>query len=111
MENGLRSRRARVFKALAHPVRLELVELLKQGPACVCELAARFPLGLPAVSKHLALLREAGVIRSQRDGTRILYRLVMPCMLESFSCIDRLILDQLRTEEGLRQRIEEELPA
>lgn len=111
MDLTVRSRRARVFKALAHPVRLELVERLKDGPVCVCELAARFPLGLPAVSKHLALLREAGVIRSRRDGTRILYHLVMPCMLESFSCIDRLILDQLQAEDGLRRQIDVELPA
>jgi hypothetical protein len=62
------------------------------GPVCVCELAARFPLGLPAISKHLSLLREAGVIQARRDGTKVIYSLVMPCMLDSFSCIDRLIL-------------------
>jgi DNA-binding transcriptional ArsR family regulator len=108
MDKRLLQHRARVFKALAHPVRLELVDALRTGPVCVCELAARFPVNLPAISKHLSLLRDAGVIQSRRDGTKVIYSLVMPCMLESFSCIDRMLLTQLDALDGLRALVETE---
>jgi DNA-binding transcriptional ArsR family regulator len=84
--------RAAVFKALGHPARLRLVETLAAGPVCVCELAELLPQGLPAVSKHLALLREAGIVQARREGQKIFYRLTMPCLLESFGCVDRLLL-------------------
>ncbi|MCA9784755.1 MAG: winged helix-turn-helix transcriptional regulator [Candidatus Cloacimonetes bacterium] len=111
VQKSLLRERARVFKALAHPVRLRLVEELRGGPVCVCELAALFPIGLPAISKHLGLLREAGVVAVRKEGTRSIHSLVMPCMLESFACIDRLILERLDEQESLRGQMRERVTA
>jgi ArsR family transcriptional regulator, arsenate/arsenite/antimonite-responsive transcriptional repressor len=75
---------ARVFKALGDPVRLRLVSLIgahEGGEVCVCELTEAFDLSQPTISHHLKVLREAGIIDSQRRGTWVYYWLV-PATLE-----------------------------
>ncbi|MEP7024310.1 MAG: metalloregulator ArsR/SmtB family transcription factor [Actinomycetota bacterium] len=64
-----------VFEALAEPVRRRILELLSEGPTPVGELAARLPVGRPAVSKHLRVLSGAGLISRRSAGTRNLYAL------------------------------------
>jgi ArsR family transcriptional regulator len=60
-----------ILKALAHPVRLRMVDLIRQGggDVCVCEFEKHFELKQPTISHHLRILREAGLIRSRQDGT------------------------------------------
>ncbi len=75
---------APVFKALGDPVRLRLVSLIgarQGGEVCVCDLTSAFNLSQPTISHHLKVLREAGLIDSQRRGTWVYYRLV-PAALE-----------------------------
>ncbi len=70
---------AQVFKALGDPVRLRLVSLIgarQGGEICVCDLTSAFDLTQPTISHHLKVLREAGLIDSQRRGTWVYYRLV-----------------------------------
>jgi ArsR family transcriptional regulator len=83
--------RVRVLKALAHPTRLFLVEELASRERCVCELTERIGDDISTVSKHLALLREAGVVSSERRGQQIFYRLRVPCVLEIFGCIEGVL--------------------
>jgi ArsR family transcriptional regulator len=69
---------AYVFKALGDPVRLRLVSLIgahQGGEVCVCELTEAFDLTQPTISHHLKVLREAGIITSERRGTWVYYRL------------------------------------
>jgi len=75
---------AQVFKALGDPVRLRLVSLIgarQGGEVCVCDLTSAFELSQPTISHHLKVLREAGLIDSERRGTWVYYRLV-PAALE-----------------------------
>ncbi len=75
---------AQVFKALGDPVRLRLVSLIgahRGGEVCVCDLTAAFDLTQPTISHHLKILREAGIISSERRGTWVYYR-VNPAALE-----------------------------
>ena len=75
---------AQVFKALGDPVRLRLVSLIgarQGGEVCVCDLTSAFDLSQPTISHHLKVLREAGLINSERRGTWVYYRLV-PAVLE-----------------------------
>ena len=70
---------AQVFKALGDPVRLRLLSLIgahQGGEVCVCDLTAAFDLTQPTISHHLKVLREAGIITSERRGTWVYYRLV-----------------------------------
>jgi len=80
---------AQVFRALGDPVRLRLVSLIgahQGGEVCVCELTAAFDLTQPTISHHLKVLREAGIIGSERRGTWVYYRLV-PAALERMAVL------------------------
>ena len=80
---------AQVFKALGDPVRLRLVSLIgahQGGEVCVCDLTTAFDLTQPTISHHLKVLREAGIITSERRGTWVYYRLV-PAALERMASL------------------------
>ncbi len=80
---------AQVFKALGDPVRLRLISLIgahQGGQVCVCDLTAAFELTQPTISHHLKVLREAGLIGSERRGTWVYYRLV-PAALERMAAL------------------------
>jgi len=80
---------AQVFKALGDPVRLRLVSLIgahRGGEACVCDLTTAFDLTQPTISHHLKVLRQAGIITSERRGTWVYYRLV-PAALERMAAL------------------------
>ncbi len=80
---------APVFKALGDPVRLRLISLIgvrEGGEVCVCDLASAFDLTQPTISHHLKVLREAGLIDSERRGTWVYYRLV-PAALERMAAL------------------------
>jgi ArsR family transcriptional regulator len=63
-----------VFRALAHPLRLELVaQVAARGPICVCHLDDVLPYSQPKISKHLAVLRQAGLLESRREGSWVYY--------------------------------------
>jgi DNA-binding transcriptional ArsR family regulator len=64
----------RVFQALADPSRRAIYEALTRGEAAVKELTARFDISQPAVSQHLAALKEAGLVNGRREGRRVYYR-------------------------------------
>lgn len=65
---------AKLFRALSHPVRLRILEILFQQEACVCHLGAVLGRSQPYVSQQLATLREAGLVTDRREGTLIYYR-------------------------------------
>jgi len=62
-----------VFRALADPTRRQILEDLRDGDLAAGEIAARFPITGPSVSRHLSILRAAGLVRERRDGNRIIY--------------------------------------
>ncbi|MCL2734635.1 MAG: metalloregulator ArsR/SmtB family transcription factor [Actinomycetia bacterium] len=80
---------APLFKAVADPMRLRLLSLIAchpGGEACVCDLLAEFDVTAPSVSYHLKILREAGLISSERRGTWVYYR-VNPAVMERMSAV------------------------
>jgi ArsR family transcriptional regulator len=101
------AQRAKVFKALGHPSRLLMVEALGQGEKCVCELRDLVGSDISTVSKHLTILREAGLVRDERRGTSIYYSLRMPCVTAFLSCVrrffDQHIEEQIVFLEDLRK--------
>lgn len=90
LRNNVRLRRqAEVFKSLGHPGRMAILHALADGPVCACELAAAAGCSAPTASRHLQVLRQAGVIADERRGQQIFYRLVLGCALKFAMCIDR----------------------
>jgi ArsR family transcriptional regulator len=68
-------KQAQLFRALSHPVRLRILDILARQEACVCHLTAILGQRQPYVSQQLATLRDAGLVADRRDGTLIYYRL------------------------------------
>lgn len=84
--------RARVVKALAHPTRLFIVdELSRAGERCVCELTEMVGADVSTVSKHLALLKAAGIVQDEKRGSQVYYRLAVRCIAELFGCIESVV--------------------
>lgn len=82
---------ARIFKALGHPSRLLMVDALRDGEKCVCDLQTLVGDDMSTVSKHLSVLREAGVVASEKRGTNIYYRLAICCLETFLKCTGELV--------------------
>ncbi|MBN1518940.1 MAG: winged helix-turn-helix transcriptional regulator [Spirochaetales bacterium] len=78
---------AELFKVLANPTRLIILDRLRQGPRCVCALAAELGLEKSVASKHLSKLRNLGLIGQRKNGTLVEYRLLAPCVLDMAVCV------------------------
>ncbi len=78
---------AQVFKALAHPGRLLMVDELSRRERCVCELAKLVGSEMPTVSRHLAQLKHAGIVDDEKRGAQVFYRLKTPCVMTFFGCV------------------------
>ncbi|UCE65222.1 MAG: winged helix-turn-helix transcriptional regulator [Candidatus Zixiibacteriota bacterium] len=83
--------RARVIKAMAHPSRLFIVEELAKKERCVRELTEMIGSDVSTVSKHLSVLREAGIVIDEKRGLQVYYSLKMPCILNFFGCVDSVL--------------------
>lgn len=93
--------RAQIIKAMGHPTRLYLVHELEQGEQCVCDLQTKVGSDLSTVSRHLAVLRNAGIIASRKDGNQVFYRLECPCVLSFFECVEKVLASN--REQSLQQ--------
>jgi DNA-binding transcriptional ArsR family regulator len=84
--------RVRVVKAMAHPTRMAIVdELSRVGERCVCELTEMIGDDISTVSKHLSLLKNAGIIGDEKRGNQVFYRLRVPCITDFFRCIESVL--------------------
>ena len=97
-DSSLREEKARILKALAHPTRLLFVESLANGELCVCELNALIDADVSTVSKHLSVLKNAGIVSCEKRGLQVYYNLKVPCVLNFMGCIQGVL------ENGLRER-------
>ena len=87
-------KRAKILQAMSHPVRLQILEILADKPACVCDLIARTRRRQAYISQHLMLLRQNGMVKSTRLGLQMQYELAQPeitknmlkCVLENQQC-------------------------
>ena len=95
--------RARVIKALGHASRLAMVEELSRGERCVCELRDLVGADLSTVSKHLSVLRNAGIVEDDKRGVQVFYRLKVPCVLNFFSCVEAVLENQAREARRITQ--------
>lgn len=83
--------RAKIIKALAHPTRLFMVEELSQKERCVSELTEMIGSDVSTVSKHLSVLKNAGIVQDQKKGSQVYYILRMPCIRNFFDCIEEVL--------------------
>jgi ArsR family transcriptional regulator len=83
--------RAKVMKALAHPTRLFIVDELSRGERCVCDLTEKIGADVSTVSKHLSVLKGAGIVLNDKRGVQVFYRLRVPCILNFFGCVEAVL--------------------
>lgn len=88
MNKNVFEKRAAVFKALAHPTRLFIVDKLSQGECCVCEFVNEIRADFSTVSKHLSVLKNAGIISDEKRGQQVFYCLQMHCVANFNQCVD-----------------------
>ena len=92
--------RARIVKALAHPTRLFLVDQLARREICVCKLTEMIGADISTVSKHLSILKSAGIVADEKRGNQVFYRLCCPCLLGLFECVETAL--RTTAQEQLR---------
>ena len=83
--------KAQVIKAMAHPSRLMMIDSLSNGELCVCELQEIVGSDMSTVSKHLSVLRSAGLVTSRKEGLQVYYKLQVPCILGFLNCVDEVL--------------------
>jgi len=98
-EQALFEARADIIKAMAHPSRLFIINELSKGERCVCELRDGVGADISTVSKHLSVLKNAGIVEDDKRGLQVFYRLRCPCILNFFGCIENVL------EENARRRL------
>ncbi len=90
--------RASVIKAMAHPSRLQMLEALEAGELCVCELQRIVGSDISTVSKHLSVMKAAGLVEDEKRGLQVFYRLRVPCVLGFLECVEAVL--ESRTASG-----------
>jgi len=93
--------RAEVVKAMAHPTRLFVVDVLSRGEKCVCELTDMVGADMSTVSKHLSILKNAGLVRDRKRGQQVYYSLKCPCILQFFACVESVLKINAREQLAL----------
>ena len=94
-------KQAEIAKAIAHPLRIAIVNFLKDGEQCVCDIAEHIGAERSNVSRHLSVMVNAGLLECRKKGLKVIYRLRTPCILEFFSCVSSVLKQQVRDNEKL----------
>ena len=99
----LYARQAEIAKAIAHPVRIAVLDFLQSGEQCVCDIAEAVGSERSNVSRHLSVMVSAGVLSCRKDGLKVMYSIKTPCILQFFGCMTKVIKAQARENERLLQ--------
>ena len=94
-------KQAEILKALAHPVRVAILDFLKNGEQCVCDIAEFVGSERSNVSKHLSILVSCGVLESRKDGLNMIYSLKTKCIMDFFHCITNCLKQGAKDSEKL----------
>jgi DNA-binding transcriptional ArsR family regulator len=90
--------KAKIFHALSATERLEILEYLQDGEKCVCQIVPHLNLIQPVVSRHLKILRDAGLIRCRKDGTKRMYSVVEPKICTLLQALTPEVINTLQNE-------------
>lgn len=94
-------KQAEIAKAVAHPLRLAIVDFLKDGEQCVCDIAEHIGSEHSNVSRHLSVMVNAGVLEYRKEGLKVIYRLKCVCILDFFSCVTGVLKQQAEENKKL----------
>jgi DNA-binding transcriptional ArsR family regulator len=104
MTNEQAKVKAEILKALAHPIRIILVDALSKQDMCVCDLNTLVSVDQSSVSRHLSILKKAGIVSERRDGMRVIHHLDTPCILNAVGCAENVLAERhIRQAELIRK--------
>lgn len=104
-DDAIRSK-ADLMKALAHPTRIKILEFLREGEKCVCEIIPKLGLEQSNVSQHLALMRERGILSHERDGMKVMYSVKDPAVFDILTTFDSMLFRQLDEKREMLIKLE-----
>ena len=104
-EKMLYKAKAAVLKALAHPTRLWMAEQLAGGEKCVCEFVEMMDFDFSTISKHLAVLKQAGIVEVDKRGKQVFYRLKVPCLPHFMNCVEAVLKAQGKEQAALLRHL------
>jgi ArsR family transcriptional regulator len=94
-------KQAEIAKAIAHPLRIAVVNFLKDGEQCVCDIAEHVGSERSNVSRHLSVMSNAGLLEYRKEGLKVIYRLKCACIVDFFSCVSSVLKQQAKDNEKL----------
>ena len=94
-------KQAEFTKAIAHPLRIAIVDFLKDGEQCVCDIAQYVGSERSNVSRHLSVMVNAGVLEHHKKGLKVIYKLKAPCILDFLACVTTVFKQQVKEGEKL----------
>ncbi|OGF51145.1 MAG: hypothetical protein A2044_08205, partial [Candidatus Firestonebacteria bacterium GWA2_43_8] len=96
---------ADILKALAHPIRIKIVEFLAEGEQCVCKIVPVAGGERTGVSKHLSILTKAGILSARKKGLYVYYSLKTGCVCNFLSCCENVIAEQFKEKKEINREI------
>jgi ArsR family transcriptional regulator len=94
-------KQAEITQAMAHPLRIAILDFLKEGEQCVCDIAEHIGSERSNVSRHLSLMVSAGVLEHRKVGLKVIYKLKCPCILDFFTCISGVLKNEAKENNRL----------
>jgi len=94
-------RQAEIARAIAHPLRIAIINFLKDGEQCVCDIAEHIGSERSNVSRHLSVMANAGLLEYRKDGLKVIYKLKCVCIVDFFSCVTSVLKQQARDSNKL----------
>ena len=94
-------RQADAAKAIAHPLRMAILDFLRKEPRCVCDIAEAVGSERSNVSKHLSIMVSAGVLECRKQGLQVFYKIRTPCVLKCVECLTECLKEKAAAEQKI----------
>jgi len=94
-------KQAQVLKAMAHPLRIAILDFLRDKKQCVCDIAEHVSSEHSNVSRHLSVMTKAGILEPRKEGLKVFYQLKAPCVLDFLSCVNNCLKEQAKETKDL----------
>lgn len=105
MNDNFAQKRADFFKALSHPTRVRILELLRKDELCVCHIFEALDLEQSNVSQHLAILRKQGILTARKKGIMVIYQVKNKAVLDLLDVVTAIIMEGVREETKILEGI------
>jgi DNA-binding transcriptional ArsR family regulator len=102
----LYEKQAQVVQAVAHPLRIAILDFLVDGPQCVCDIAEHIGSERSNVSRHLAVMLNAGLLEQRKEGLNMIYKVKTPCLFKFLSCVSGILKEQIEDSKKLASLLE-----